>query len=286
MATIDLQCLLYKYETDIAWAIKNIFNDDLPIPDGYGPPLANTSDYWAYKASIRKDAVNKFCWNDKSSMFHDYNTARKEQTPYESATTFWALWSGLASQAQAEKLVSQALPKFEEVGGVLSTLKQPTEVDGSGPAQRQRQWDHPFGWAPHQMLIWDGLIRYGYTDAARRLAYKWLFLLTQIAVDNNGMITERYDVTRWKLGTDDVVEYGNQGVDFVGVPMEGYVLQYIGRVKSSTNLSVLDSAGRTQATRMASLSLVTILRSTCGKVFHGKTCLAQQMRRALVGNWM
>lgn len=214
---------MYKYETDIGWAIKHIFNDDLSIPTGYGPSLANTSDYWTYKSSIRRDMVNKLCWNEDTGMFHDYNTAQRRQTPYESLTTFWSMWSGLASKAQAETLVHTTLPKFEELGGAVSTVKQPVEQDGGGPALRQRQWDHPFGWAPHQMLLWDGLIRYGYNDIARRLAYKWVFLLTKIAVDNNGMITERYDVTRFRLGTDEVVEYGNQGVDFRGVPLEGYV---------------------------------------------------------------
>jgi len=33
LATVDLNCLLYKYETDIAWAIKNVFNDSLAICD-------------------------------------------------------------------------------------------------------------------------------------------------------------------------------------------------------------------------------------------------------------
>jgi len=29
LATVDLNCLLYKYETDISWVIKHVFNDSL-----------------------------------------------------------------------------------------------------------------------------------------------------------------------------------------------------------------------------------------------------------------
>ena len=53
-------------------------------------------------------------------MYFDYDTVKREQTDYETATTFWAMWSGLASPQQAAALVAKALPKFEEFGGLVS----------------------------------------------------------------------------------------------------------------------------------------------------------------------
>jgi alpha,alpha-trehalase len=156
-------------------------------------------------------------------MFHDYNTATHLQTPNKSLTTFWSLWSGLATPSQATQLVAHALPLFEEVGGAVSTLKQPSSAQSNDPELRQRQWDDPYGWAPHQIVLWEVLLKYNNHDIAERLAYKWLYLLTKIAVENDGMLTERYDLTKLDFGTGgEVVEYGNQGVDFKGVAMEGF----------------------------------------------------------------
>lgn len=53
-------------------------------------------------------------------MYFDYDTVKRQQTGYETATTFWAMWAGLASPHQAAALVVKALPKFEEFGGLVS----------------------------------------------------------------------------------------------------------------------------------------------------------------------
>ena len=53
-------------------------------------------------------------------MYFDYDTVKQEQTDYETATTFWAMWAGLASPHQAAALVVKALPKFEAFGGLVS----------------------------------------------------------------------------------------------------------------------------------------------------------------------
>ena len=52
------------------------------------------------------------------------------------------------------------------------------------------------GWAPQQILAWSGLMRYGFQDEAERLAYKWLYMVTKAFVDFNGIVVEKYDVTR------------------------------------------------------------------------------------------
>ena len=113
LATVDLNVLLYKYETDISATIRKLFNDSLLIP-GLREP--ETSSAWDRRAQRRKKLVDKYLWNEEKGMYFDYNCLAKEQTTYESATTFWALWAGIATPLQASKMVERALPKFAFVG--------------------------------------------------------------------------------------------------------------------------------------------------------------------------
>lgn len=100
----------------------------------------------------------------------------------------------MASKEQAAKLVEVSIPKFEEHGGLVAgTLKSRGEVGLSRPS---RQWDYPFGWAPQQILAWIGLVNYGYDGIARRLAYRWLYMMTKSFVDYNGVVVEKYNVTK------------------------------------------------------------------------------------------
>jgi alpha,alpha-trehalase len=223
LATVDLNALLYKYETDIACAIKEKFQDALTVPAGVMPADHDSSTcnsaYWEAKAAARKAAVDRYQWNPETGMYHDYNTVTNQQTPFRSVTTFYPLWSGLASEEQAKQLIEGMLPQFEHVGGMVSTLPLP------GSSWLPRQWDYPYGWAPHQILVWDGLRRYGYTDHAHRVAYRWLYLLTKTFADFNGRMTERYDVVqKSEAAVTDGTEYGNQGSKFDGVNIEGYVV--------------------------------------------------------------
>ncbi len=115
--------------------------------------------------------------------------------------------------------MAKALPKFEEVGGLAASSR--ASRGEIGPDRPQRQWDYPFGWAPQQMLAWTGLIRYNYTEEAERLAYRWLLMITRAYHDFNGVVVEKYDVTRVVDPHRVDAEYGNQGLDFQGVAKEG-----------------------------------------------------------------
>ncbi|KAJ5770008.1 uncharacterized protein N7511_002059 [Penicillium nucicola] len=225
LATVDLNSLLYKYEVDIARIIRVHFNDRLEIPHEFRTPLTRdiefeTSAVWDRRARKRKARMDQLCWDAEKGMYFDYDTVKKERTNYESATTFWAMWAGLASPAQAAALVSKALPRFEAFGGLVSGTE---ESRGATSLKRpNRQWDYPYGWAPQQILAWTGLLRYGYQEDAERLAYKWVFMITKAFVDFNGVVVEKYDVTRPIDPHRVDAEYGNQGTDFKGAPREGF----------------------------------------------------------------
>ncbi|EER36280.1 neutral trehalase [Candida tropicalis MYA-3404] len=211
LATVDLNSLLYKYENDISHILKTYFNDDLE---------GNSSKIWDERAKQRKLNVDKYLWNEKDSIYYDYNVHEEQQTDYESATAFWPLYSKLASEEQASKLIENSLSKFEEYGGLVAgTLKSRGEVGLTRPS---RQWDYPFGWAPQQILAWIGLVNYGYDKIAQRLAYRWLYMMTKSFVDYNGVVVEKYNVTKGAVPHRVDAEYGNQGLDFKGVATEGF----------------------------------------------------------------
>ncbi|RMZ84356.1 hypothetical protein DV738_g743, partial [Chaetothyriales sp. CBS 135597] len=219
LATIDLNALLYKYEIDIGWCIRQFFNDSLTIPPEFQTE-ANRLDgieksaTWDRRAKLRKARVDKYMWDEQAGMYFDYDTVKKQRTTYESATTFWAMWAGLSSPRQAASLVLNALPKFEVFGGLVSGTEE--SRGRIGLDRPNRQWDYPFGWAPQQILAWGGLIKYGYADEAQRLVYKWLYMVTRAFVDFNGVVVEKYNVTR------ELDPHKVEADDFKGVPREGF----------------------------------------------------------------
>ncbi|CAL3967650.1 hypothetical protein PZA11_003900 [Diplocarpon coronariae] len=225
LATIDLNCLLFKYEKDISQIIRLHFNDKLPVPAEFccgkiKPGHIMTSSFWDRRSRVRKVAIDKYLWNEEKGMFFDYDTIKKQQCTYESCTTLWALWSGVASPEQATLLVKKAMPLFEEDGGLAAGTESSRGITGLD--RPNRQWDYPYGWAPQQMLAWGGLVRYGYHNDAERLAYKWMSMMTRAFVDYNGVVVEKYDVTRMADPHRVDAEYGNQGLDFKGVAKEGF----------------------------------------------------------------
>lgn len=209
LCTIDLCALLYKYESDIADFLER-----------FGPclPGEETAARWREAAEARRRLADQYLWSEERGMYFDYDFVQRRQICYESATTFWALWAGLCSPAQAARLVREALPKFEMPGGLVSgTRASLGEISLDRPT---RQWDYPTGWAPHQMLLWSGLLRYGYAEEASRLAYRWLYMITRAFCDFNGTVPEKFDVVKMSHRVN--AEYGNVGTDFKRVPREGF----------------------------------------------------------------
>ncbi|MDE3058847.1 MAG: trehalase [Bacteroidota bacterium] len=214
LATVDLNSLLYKIETDIAAIIENEFGGSVQLENG----KTEMSKNWVQRAEKRRQLVTKYLWNEQREMFFDYNVVKKEQTSYVSATTFYPMWAGLATKEQAALLVKNALPLLEQPGGISGSTEE-----SRGPITPEhplRQWDFPFGWSPHQMIVWQGMRNYGYDSIAARLAYKWLFTITINAAQFNGTIPEKYDVV---LRSHQVfAEYGNVGTKFSYITREGF----------------------------------------------------------------
>jgi len=211
---VDVNALLYKYETDFAYLTTTYFGNKFKTRKG----KYYHTDFWIEKAASRKMLMNKYLWNAEKGSFFDYNFLTKTQTFFESATNFYPLWAEVCSKEQAEKSVQNLMWFFKAKGGILATSK--ASVAHIGANQPQRQWDYPNGWAPHQMMIWKGLLKYGFVKEAQELIYRWLWMITRNAVDYNGTIPEKYDVVAC---THKVyAEYGNVGTEFDYITTSGF----------------------------------------------------------------
>ncbi|RMB56752.1 trehalase [Dokdonia sinensis] len=206
---VDLNSLLYKYEVDFAYLVDTYFN---------GAFQGRSSDFFMSKASERKKRMNTLMWNEEQGQYFDYNFKKQEQTHFESASNYFPLWAGLCTQDQASAMKDTLMAQLKEKGGIAGTSrKMNDEFAYKGP---QRQWDYPNGWAPHQMMVWRGLLQFGFEKETQELVYRWLWMITRNAVDYNGVIPEKYDVvaTTHKV----FAEYGNVGTEFDYITTSGF----------------------------------------------------------------
>lgn len=242
--SVDVNSFLYKYEKDIESLIKDYFDNLFIIGN-----VKYTSEDWAKKAQFRKEKMNELCWNEASSMYFDYDFVNKKQFPFEAATTFFPLWARLCNRNQAQELVEIALPQFIKTGGITGSTK--SSLKGFDENAPQRQWDYPFGWAPHQMLLWEGLLNYNYTEKAQEMVYRWLWLITKNAVEYNGTIPEKFDL---ETSSHKVfAEYGNVGTEFDYIAKEGF-----GWVNASYQygLQILDDRLKIELNKLTSPELL------------------------------
>lgn len=201
--TVDLNSLLYKFEIDLSELIKD----------------KEISAKFKQAASKRKKLLRKYLWNHKKKLFFDYNFKTKSQSQYISSTTFYPLWAGdILTNEEAKAMVKVALKELEANGGLSATAK--SSLDAVVGKKEERQWDYPNGWAPHQVIAWQGLENYKFNEEKDRLIYKWLFMITKNAMDYNGTIPEKYDVV--SRSHKVFAEYGNVGTKFSYITKEGF----------------------------------------------------------------
>jgi alpha,alpha-trehalase len=222
LVTVDLNSLLYKIEMDIADIVQNDFGGSVQLENGTWRQRrqgkTEKAVEWIQRAEQRKQLVTKYLWNEQRGMFFDYNFVKKQQTSYVSATTLYPMWAGLATKRQAALLVKNALPLLEQPGGIAGSAE--ASRGPITPEHPLRQWDFPFGWSPHQMIIWQAMRNYGYDSITTRLAYRWLYTITINAAQFNGTVPEKFDVVR--RSHEVFAEYGNVGTKFSYITREGF----------------------------------------------------------------
>jgi alpha,alpha-trehalase len=176
---VDLNSLLYKYETDFARYYQHI-----------GDKLK--SQAWHQAARERAKVMDKLMWSSSKNLYYDYDYVKKHQSTVASLAGLYPMWAGIVDKDRAERLV-RSLRRFSHKGGLSATdtytLNQ--RVSGGFPSQ----WAYPNGWAPLHFLVVKGLERYGYHHEARKIARRWI----KTNLDwfrHSGVFLEKYNVAQ------------------------------------------------------------------------------------------
>lgn len=174
---VDLNALLYKYETDFAKA-AHLASDKAQVTK------------WERAAEERKQVMNELMWDRSRGLYYDYNFVKEKRGTVSSLATYFPMWAGMVDADQAAALV-RAIRRFERKGGLTSTDALPVRhyITGGVPMQ----WAYPNGWAPLHFIVVQALERYGYHADARRVAMKWLKCNLRW-FNTHGVFLEKYNV--------------------------------------------------------------------------------------------
>src|SRR5580692_12401498 len=187
-APVCLNSLLFKTERDLEEMSRLLGKD-------------SDTAQWQRQAEARRQAIQKYLWDERQGLFFDYNFDKAQRSNYLYATTFYPLWAGLATPEQARAVVKN-LSSFERAGGIAMSVED-----------TQAQWDYPFGWAPIQLLAVEGMRRYGYNAEGDRVSIEFLSTVLENFV-REGTIREKYNVVTRSSDTNVTAGYAVNVVGF------------------------------------------------------------------------
>lgn len=177
-AYVDLNAILYGMENNLTF---------------FAQELGETAeaDKWAQAAQRRKKLMRQLLFDGKVYRGRDMTTGAF--SPIFSVASFYALWAGVATEAEAASTVAQ-LPRLEYDFGLANC--EP------GARTSAFQWDYPNGWAPLHFIAVHGLMRYGYHAEAERIARKYIRAIDRTFAET-GTLWEKYNVTDGTLNVTD-----------------------------------------------------------------------------------
>lgn len=166
---VDLNCLLLHLEQIIAEAHKISGNS------------VKSAEYLS-QSQKRKAAIRKYCWNNASNFFLDFDYVASSPKEYFTLAGAFPLFFEVATPDQALSVEEVLRKKFLKAGGLTTTLIN------SG-----QQWDAPNGWAPLQWIAYKGLTNYGFDELAEEIKKRWTNANNKV-FSATGKMTEKYDV--------------------------------------------------------------------------------------------
>ncbi|MFT3682813.1 MAG: alpha,alpha-trehalase TreF [Ferruginibacter sp.] len=166
---VDLNCLLYYLEHTIAEAAETAGDEE-------------KYRQYAVLADKRKEAIQKYCWNENAGFYFDYDFVTASQKNELTLAGSVPLYFRIATESQADLVAEKLQAVFLKQGGLVTTLKQTGQ-----------QWDAPNGWAPLQWLAVTGLENYHHHSLANSIAQSWIKLNTDV-FNRTGKLMEKYNV--------------------------------------------------------------------------------------------
>lgn len=189
-ASIYLNCLMYKELLAMAYIASRL-------------ALADEAARFNDMAAVLKKAVQEHCWDEKDGMYYsvDINLLPYTGEPeyifgkpfvlHEGAprdypcliqrlgcwSGFMALWAGIATEQQAERMVKENLMDertFCAPYGVR-TLSKLEKMYNMRPTHNPSNWQGPI-WGVSNYMVFRGLADYGFKKEARTMAQKTVAL--------------------------------------------------------------------------------------------------------------
>ena len=189
-ASIYLNCLMYKELLAMAYIAGRL-------------ALADEAARYNDMAAVLKKAVQEHCWDEKDGMYYsvDINLLPYTGEPeyifgkpfvlHEGAprdypcliqrlgcwSGFMALWAGIATEQQAERMVKENLMDertFCAPYGVR-TLSKLEKMYNMRPTHNPSNWQGPI-WGVSNYMVFRGLADYGFNKEARTMAQKTVAL--------------------------------------------------------------------------------------------------------------
>jgi alpha,alpha-trehalase len=172
---LQLNCALVRYEQSLAWIAETLH-------------CQAEAEQWVKRAEQRRELIREYCWDNALGFYFEYDYVRALRLPYWSLTAYWTLWAGVATAQEAARLVGH-LRRFDYPFGLTQTDVAYTSPH---PEFTWLQWGYPSAWAPSQMIVVDGLDRYGFSREAEHVAERYLGCLLG-EYERTGKFWEKYN---------------------------------------------------------------------------------------------
>ncbi len=204
---VDLQCYIYReYRAMSLLAAKLGMQDD--------------ADKYSRKADALRAKIRDGMWSETEGTFLNIDARTGKKIHILTWTDFVPLWAGIATRAQAHRMIEEHLlnPKeFWAAHGIRTLSPDEPLYD-----PHHGYWRGPV-WVVSNYLIMHGLMNYGYADQARELAEKTEDLLAQDLKKTGGM-NECYNpddgtplagthFVSWDLLGEHMVEEARENLD-------------------------------------------------------------------------
>ncbi|MES2488255.1 MAG: trehalase family glycosidase [Pseudomonadota bacterium] len=181
-ASVLLNAVLYGFVRDLAWLA------------GFAKMEDKQTSFLNIQEQ-RGNSLNRYLWDDATGVYRHYHLKDKTQSEGLCFASYAPLYARACTPEQAARVV-EAARVLESNGGICA----------SNLRESSHQWDGPNGWAPIQMIVVEGLLNYGYTEDARRIAEKWVSALSDVHSEHQQFF-ERIDVDTRALPSEGYDKY-------------------------------------------------------------------------------
>jgi hypothetical protein len=174
---VDLACYLFR---------------ELQAMEIIATKLGKPADARMYADRARRlaKAINKVFWDEQDGFYYDRDEKTGKAIKVKSVAGFLPIWAGVASAAQARRLVRDHLSNKNEfwLNYPVATYAKSEPDFYEGSKSGECNWKGP-AWIPTNYMIFHGLLQYGYDAEAKELALRTL----QLALVANPVTREFYD---------------------------------------------------------------------------------------------